>query len=72
MSNVPGCKELVVDGYNGFKCLKKNPDSLADAFEKFIALPYIERIKFGERSRKIVVDNFDENYVIDKYLNIIK
>ena len=32
----------------------------------------IERIEFGNNGRKLIIENFEENIVINKYIEIIK
>ena len=71
-SNVPGCKQLVKNNYNGFLCKPKDINSLYIAIKKFIHLSSNKRKIFGANSRKIVIKSFDEKIVINKYLEEIK
>ncbi|NOZ91329.1 MAG: glycosyltransferase family 4 protein [Epsilonproteobacteria bacterium] len=70
-TNVPGCKDVVVDEYNGYLVPPKDSNSLALAIEKMIALPESERVIMGKKGRIKVIEEFDEEIVIKKYLNII-
>ena len=72
VTNVPGCKELVTDNYNGFLCKKKNVYSLVNCIKKFINLNFEDQIKFGTRSRELVKEKFNEKIVIKSYLKMIK
>ncbi len=70
-SNVPGCKNLVLEGKNGFLFEVKNVLSLVESINKFINLPYETRLKFGNESRNLVVKKYDINKVLVAYYNII-
>lgn len=61
-TDVPGCRETVVDGLNGFLVNSHDPISLAEAMKTFIENPGLIS-KMGEQSRKIAVVKFDVNQV---------
>lgn len=63
-----GCRETVVDGFNGYLCKPKSLNSLIDAMEKIIVSSDEEINQLGKNSRKHIADNFDETIVIDRYL----
>ena len=71
-SDIPGCKETVDDGKNGFLCKPKDSQSLIHAIEKFISLDADQRIAFGKNGRKKAEDIFDIKHVIEAYHNITK
>ena len=71
-TNVPGCKEVVDDGVNGYLCKVKNAKDLADKMRKMINLSEEERIKMGKAGREKVINEFDEKIVINKYLRTIE
>ena len=71
-TDVPGCKEVVVHGENGFLCKKKDACDLALKMEQIIQLTHSERVQMGIRGRKKVIKEYDEKLVIEKYLNTIK
>lgn len=71
-TNVPGCKETVDDGKTGFLIEAKNSQSLIDAIERFIALPYEQKVLMGQEGRKKVEREFDRRIVVEAYLNEIK
>ena len=71
-TNVPGCKDVVEDGVNGFLCEKEDAVDLADKMEKIIQLTNAEQIQMGKRGRERVVKEFDEPIVNEKYINAIQ
>lgn len=71
-TNVPGCKEAVDDGRTGYLVEARNTNSLIDAVERFIALPYGQKKMMGQEGRKKVEREFDRQIVIDAYLKEIK
>ncbi len=70
-TNVPGCKEVVVDGFNGFLFEAKNASSLIDKIKLYMAMSNDEKQLMAKNSRKLVEDRFDENYVIQAYVEVI-
>jgi len=70
-TNVPGCREVVDDGENGFLCEVRNAKSLANAIQKFINIAPSRREAMGQNSRKKAEAQFDEKLVIDAYLTEI-
>lgn len=70
-TNIPGCRELVDDGINGYLCEPRDVGSLACALEKFMKLSEEERIRMGEMSREKAEAQFDVKSVIAIYESII-
>jgi glycosyltransferase involved in cell wall biosynthesis len=70
-TDVPGCKEVVDDGINGYLCKVKDADSLAEQIEKMVCLSDKERQGMGRRGREKVIAEFDEKLVIEKYKEAI-
>ncbi len=68
-TNSPGCKEVVEEDKNGFLCKIKNSKDLADKIEKFILLDVDKKIEMSRYSREIAINKFDENFVVNIYLN---
>ncbi len=64
-TDVHGCKEAVEDGVNGFSVPVKNEDELYKALEKFINLPYSQKIQMGQKGRQLVEKKFDKNKVVE-------
>ncbi len=66
-TDVPGCRDVVDDGINGYLCEVKDADSLAKQMEKVLLLSEDERREMGQRGREKVIAEFDEKIVIEKY-----
>ncbi len=71
-TDVPGCKEVISDGVNGFLCEAKNAESLANKIELFLSLTQDEKKVMALASRKLVEERFDEKIVINEYSRKIK
>ncbi len=70
-TDVPGCRDVVVHGLNGFLCKVKDAGDLAFQMEKMILLEQAQRVEMGVKGREKVVKEFDERVVIQKYKEII-
>ncbi|WP_113074956.1 glycosyltransferase family 4 protein [Petrotoga sp. 9PW.55.5.1] len=70
-SNIPGCREIVDNGVNGYLFEPKMETSLIKTIEKFLSQNESDRIKMGIASRQKVERSFDRNLVIDIYLEEI-
>lgn len=57
-TNLPGCKETVTDGENGYLVPPKDPQKLAEAMERFILQPDLIK-KMGLESRKLAEEKYD-------------
>ena len=69
-TDVPGCRETVIDGVNGFLVPKWNIQALADKMCYFIEHPEQVNI-MGMRSREIAQEKFDVNRVNEKLFEIM-
>ena len=68
-TNVPGCKEVVKDNWNGYVVAVQNSNALADALEALIASKE-KREKFGKNSREIAIKAFSIESVIEQTMNV--
>ncbi|MCM3673362.1 glycosyltransferase family 4 protein [Peribacillus simplex] len=71
-SNIPGCKEIIEDGHNGYLFEVKTTTSLEKKLIQFIELDKKEKENMGKRSRIKVKAEFDRNIVINNYMKVIK
>jgi len=66
---VPGCREIVTDGVNGFLVQPKGAEQLAQNISILIESPEVRK-SMGEAGRKIVIEKFDEQIVIKKTIDV--
>ena len=71
-TDVPGCRDVVDAGVNGYLVEVKNSVELAKAIERMVNLPIEELTRMGEEGRKKVVNNFSQQKIIDKYLSLLQ
>lgn len=71
-TDMPGCRETVTDGENGYVTEARSADDLYRVLKKFILLSREERLEMGRRSRMLAEEKFDEKKVISVYLEILK
>lgn len=71
-TDVPGCKEVVVDGYNGYLCKSACAEDLAAKMEAILQLPIDTLYQMGENSRQLVEAKFSEQLVFAKYFEVLK
>lgn len=67
-SDIAGCRETFDDGISGLACNVKSTESLIKSVEKFINIPYEQKIQMGIAGREKVEKQFDRQIVIDTYL----
>lgn len=65
-SDIPGCKEAVIDGVSGLLCQPKNADSLHFAMKRFLSLSNEQRQAMGKAGRQHMEAVFDKNKVVEK------
>lgn len=69
-TDVPGCRETVIDGVNGFLVEKWNPKALAEKMIYFIE--HSEQIKkMGDESYKLAQEKFDADKVNKRLINML-
>lgn len=69
-TDVPGCRDTVIDGVNGFLVPKWNPQALAEKMTYFIEHPEQVRM-MGDQSHKIAIEKFDAEKVNQRLLEIL-
>jgi len=68
-TNVPGCREIVIDGYNGFLVPPQDHIGLYNAIKKLIEDKRI-REKMGMNGRTLVENNFSINKICDETIKV--
>ena len=71
-TNRPGCREVVIEGKNGFLILEKSDEDLIKKIEKFLKLSWNKKKELGLYGRKHVEENFNRDTVIKYYLEELK
>ena len=71
-TDIPGCRDVVIDGKTGFLCEVKNPQSLADAMIKMIKLSPDQRTAMGKAGRAYMEQEFDIKHIIQQYEKVIE
>jgi glycosyltransferase involved in cell wall biosynthesis len=61
-TELPGCRDTVVENENGFIVPPRNADALARAMECFLADPELAK-RMGKRSRQLAAEKFDVHAV---------
>jgi len=67
-TDAPGCRETVVEGYNGLICQVKSGEDLARAMETMANFSTVQLNLMGQNGRKLAEEKFDEQIVIGRYL----
>lgn len=67
--NSVGCKETVIDGYNGYLIPTKDVDALVEKLDILLSDTKL-RQEMGKNSRKYAEENFSIDIVIERHLNI--
>lgn len=71
-TDVPGCRDVVQDGSNGFLCAPRDMASLSAAMERFGMLSEDDRAGMGRRSRALVDRKFSQERVSEAYLHALR
>ena len=70
-TDVPGCRQVVDPGVNGFLSQARDPTSLARAMKDLIEASADERARMGAASRRMVEQGYSETVVIHAYLDAL-
>jgi glycosyltransferase involved in cell wall biosynthesis len=71
-TDVPGCRQVVDDGVNGYLCKSRDAQDLADKMLEMIRLPTEQRWAMGAASRAKMEREFDEKIVVERYLEVME
>ena len=70
-SNIPGCREAVDEGINGYLCRVKSAKSLYQKMRKFVELTKEERKEMGKNGRRKMQVQFDKKDVVRKTVKAV-
>ena len=68
-TNVPGCKECVINNLNGYLIKSKNTKDLIQSIKKFLDDKSLLK-KMGRESNKIAIRNYSIDKVIEDHIKI--
>lgn len=71
-TDVPGCREVVVDGFNGYLCQDKDPNDLAAKMLKVMNAEFTSLAEMGKNGRQLAESKFSQEFVASKYLECLK
>ena len=66
-TNVAGCRQVVLEGENGFLCNVKDEKSLFEAVNKMYNSGKDDLERMGKKGRQFMEEKYNENLVIEKY-----
>ena len=70
-SDVPGCRDVIEDGVNGFLCKVRDSAALAEAMRRLASLPRARQLAMGKAGRRRVQERFSEALVVRAYLDVL-
>jgi len=68
---VPGCREIVDEGVNGYLVEAKSAGDLFEAIKKFMQLPYAKKLEMGKEGRLRAETLFDHKKIADEIYGIV-
>jgi glycosyltransferase involved in cell wall biosynthesis len=71
-TDVPGCRNVVQHGRNGYLCKLRDADDLAEKMKSMASLDDHTLLSMGYHGRMLAEAEFDESRVIEKYLAELK
>jgi glycosyltransferase involved in cell wall biosynthesis len=71
-TDVPGCRDVVIEGQTGFLCTARSAEALAAALEQMLRIEPAARAEMGRRARIRVERDFDEALVSSAYLDALE
>ena len=63
-----GCRDAVENNLTGLLIKEKDSNDLVDKMERFMKIPYVEKIQMGIAGRKKIEKEFDRNIVVNAYI----
>ena len=65
-SDIPGCREAVIDGMSGLLCQVQNREAVYDAMKKILTLTPDERRQMGLTGRLLMEEKFEKSKVVEQ------
>ena len=70
-TDVPGCREICIENYNGLLVPARSSSHLSAAIER-IVYDYKIQKKFGKNSFRLVKNNFSDEIISKEFLKLYK
>jgi len=70
-SDIPGCREAVVDGESGLLCTVQNREEVYSAMKKILVLSACDRADMGRSGRKVMEKRFEKGLVVEETIRSI-
>ncbi|MDD6072415.1 MAG: glycosyltransferase family 4 protein [Clostridiales bacterium] len=70
-TDIPGCREAVDEGVNGFLCKKMDTEGLVECMEKFLQLDENQRKEMGNAGSRKMLEEFDKKKVVQETIQAI-
>lgn len=71
VTDVPGCRDVVIPDRTGFLCPVKDAAALAHCCEKIINMNAEQITNMGEAGREFIASKFDEQVVVKQYMKTL-
>ncbi len=68
----PGCRDALVDGVTGLLCKPRDSGDLATKMLSMLQMPPEKRREMGRQGRLRMLESFDENRVLTRYLAVLQ
>lgn len=72
VSDVPGCRELVTNGLNGFLCRPGDSKSLVRALKSFMLLEEDKKTSLGKQNRILVAERYSDEVIYNYYSDYLR
>ncbi|WP_202411280.1 glycosyltransferase family 4 protein [Aeromonas veronii] len=72
VTDVPGCRDVVIPDSTGLLCPVKDAAALAHCFEKILNMSAEQITNMGKSGREFMALKFDEQVVINRYMKTLK
>jgi glycosyltransferase involved in cell wall biosynthesis len=70
-TDVPGCRDVIVDGVTGLLVAPDDASALAESMMTMLRMPDDQRIAMGEQARERIVAEFDDALIINAYRQML-
>lgn len=70
-SDIPGCREAVVNGGSGLLCTVQNREAVYDAMKKILTLTPDERRQMGLTGCRLMEDRFEKSKVVEQTIQAV-